>query len=149
MKVKIEINPELQDSEIIITAPEATTEIQRLRQIIEQQSLGLKTLPAYQGDTEYYVDVSDILFFETSERQVYAHTAEQIYVVHQRLYELEGVLPANFVRISKAGIVNVQQILALTKSLSNCLVQFQNTHKEIYASRRYYKTLQEQLQIWR
>lgn len=149
MKVKIEINPELKDSEIIITAPEATTEIQRLRQIIEQQSQGLKTLPAYQGDTEYYVDVSDILFFETSERQVYAHTVEQIYMVHQRLYELEGVLPANFVRISKAGIVNVQQILALTKSLSNCLVQFQNTHKEIYASRRYYKTLQEQLQIWR
>ncbi|MFL1695967.1 LytTR family DNA-binding domain-containing protein [Weissella kandleri] len=149
MKVKIEINPELKDSEIIITAPEATAEVQRLRQIIEQQNQGLKTLPAYQRDTEYYVDVSDILFFETSERQVYAHTVDQIYMVHQRLYELEGVLPGNFLRISKAGIVNMQQILALTKSLSNCLVQFQNTHKEIYASRRYYKTLQEQLQIWR
>ncbi|WP_444965339.1 LytTR family DNA-binding domain-containing protein [Pediococcus pentosaceus] len=101
-----------------------------------------KSYDLYSGSTEFYLEVGDILFFETEDRQVRAHTENQLYTTHQRLYELEENLPIEFIRISKSCIVNVNKILALTKSLSNCLVQFQNLHKQVYASRRYYKSLQ-------
>ncbi|KRN93113.1 LytTR family DNA-binding domain-containing protein [Pediococcus stilesii] len=145
MKVRVEINQEFKDGEVIIRAPEYTSDIQEIKNLIERQNATQKVMAFYQDSTEFYLEVGDILFFETEDRQVLSHTGSDMYTTHSRLYELEEQLPVQFVRISKSCIVNVTKILALTKSLSNCLIQFQNTHKQVYASRRYYKPLQEKL----
>jgi DNA-binding LytR/AlgR family response regulator len=145
MKMRVEIDSSTKEGEVIIRAPEYTQNIKEIQALVERQNATQKVMTFYQDATEFYLEVGDILFFETEERQVCAHTEDAIYTTHQRLYELEDRLPIEFIRISKSCIVNVSKILALTKSLSNCLVQFQNSHKQVYASRRYYKPLQEHL----
>lgn len=85
------------------------------------------------------------MFFETSERQVYAHTKNDVFVVKHRLYELEDILSGKFMRISKSTIVNLSHVYALTQSISGCSIQFANTHKQVYVSRRYYKLLRERM----
>lgn len=145
MKVRVEINSEFKDGEVVIRAPEYTQNIKEIQELVERQNATQTVMTFYQDTTEFYLEVGDILFFETEERHVLAHTSDDIYSTQSRLYELEENLPFQFVRISKSCIVNVTKILALTKSLSNCLIQFQNSHKQVYASRRYYKPLQERL----
>ena len=58
---------------------------------------------------------------------------------------LEDILSGKFMRISKSTIVNLSHVYALTQSISGCSIQFANTHKQVYVSRRYYKLLRERM----
>jgi DNA-binding LytR/AlgR family response regulator len=77
---------------------------------------------------------------------VFAHTAGDAFKVKHRLYELEEILPRVFVRVAKGTIVNTKQIYAINRNLTaSSRISFPNTHKHIYVSRHYYKTLREKL----
>lgn len=148
MKFHIEIDADLDEPEITVKTPAMTKDIQQLEAML-QKSHQPNTLLLYKNTTEYYLTTNEILFFETSGRQVQAHTISDVYLTHSHLNELEEQLPNNFMRVSKSTILNVNKIFALTKSVSSCLVEFQNTHKQVYVSRRYYKQLKVKLEQWR
>ena len=59
---------------------------------------------------EYYISLNEVLFFETEENNVFAHTLENVYQVKYKLYELEKILPGNFMRVSKSSILNIDYI---------------------------------------
>ena len=61
------------------------------------------------------------------------------------LYELENLLGGQFMRISKSTILNLDQIYAITKSISNCQIKFHDSYKTVYVSRRYYRDLNDRL----
>ena len=91
------------------------------------------------------ISVSTPFYFFKLMSVQFTHTANDVFTIKYRLYELESSLPDSFIRISKSAIVNVAQIFALTLSLSNVLIEFQDSHKQIYASRRYAKQLKDKL----
>ena len=63
-----------------------------------------------------------------------------------KLYELEEFLPGYFMRVSKSTILNTNHIYSITRSISSSSkVEFQNTHKQVYVSRYYYKPLKIKL----
>jgi len=63
------------------------------------------------------------------------------------LYELEEMLPNNFVRVSKSTILNVNQIYSINRNLtSSSLVQFYKSYKQVYVSRNYNKILKQRLE---
>jgi DNA-binding LytR/AlgR family response regulator len=99
-----------------------------------------------QRGQSFQVVVGDILFLEAADHQVMVHTADDVYVTRQPLYELADALPTTFQRASKSAILNRDQILSLTKSVTGNLVKFQKSHKQLYVSRRYYKALKEALE---
>ena len=86
--------------------------------------------------------MEEILFFETSSEQVYAHTRNDAFRVRYRLYELEDILTRSFVRVSKGTIVNISHIYAISRDLTTGgQIQFNTTHKRVHVSRHYYKVL--------
>ncbi|MDL2325417.1 LytTR family transcriptional regulator, partial [Ruminococcaceae bacterium OttesenSCG-928-A16] len=100
----------------------------------------------YKQNQEFYFPLEEVLFFETEGEQVYAHTVGDAYRIKYRLYELEELLPRNFIRVAKSTIVNTAQVYSVTRNLTaSSLVHFNGTHKQIYASRHYYKMLREKL----
>ena len=42
-------------------------------------------------------------------------------------------------------ILNLDQIYAITKSISNCQIKFHDSYKTVYVSRRYYRDLNDRL----
>lgn len=101
----------------------------------------------YKNDIKYYLNLNDILFFETSENSVEAHTEKEVYKIKYRLYELEEILLNNFVRVSKSTILNVNQIYSINRNLtSSSLVQFYKSYKQVYVSRNYNKILKQRLE---
>ena len=88
-----------------------------------------------------------ILFFETEDNQVFAHTKKDVYQTKYRLYELEELLPGSFIRVSKSTILNVSHVLSIKKNLTaSSEVWFEGTHKQVYVSRNYYKQLKQRLE---
>ena len=148
MKVRIELDPQMDEPEMIIRAPRLTEEVTRLQQLILEQKM--MPLTFYKDRSEYFVDVSEILFFETDGEKIYGHTREEAYEVRQKLYELEEILPISFCRISKSTIVNAKQIYSIEKSFSGTsTVNFYQTHKQVHVSRHYYQLLKERLKEMR
>lgn len=148
MKVSIELDPQMDEPEMIIRAPRLTEDVARLQQLILEQKM--TPLTFYKDRSEYFVDVSEILFFETDGEKIYGHTREEAYEVRQKLYELEEILPIAFCRISKSTIVNAKQIYSIEKSFSGTsTVNFYQTHKQVHVSRHYYQLLKERLKEMR
>ena len=148
MKVRIELDPQMDEPEMIIRAPRLTEDVARLQQLILEQKM--TPLTFYKDRSEYFVEVSEILFFETDGEKIYGHTKEEAYEVRQKLYELEEILPIAFCRISKSTIVNTKQIYAIEKSFSGTsTVNFYQTHKQVHVSRHYYQLLKERLKEMR
>lgn len=148
MKVRIELDPEMDEAEMIIRAPRLTEDLAQLQQMILDRKMA--TLTFYKDRSEYFVNVSEILFFETDGEKIYGHTREDAYEVRQKLYELEEILPITFCRISKSTIVNAKQIYSIEKSFSGTsTVNFYKTHKQVHVSRHYYQLLKERLKEMR
>lgn len=147
MKIRIEITNSAGEDEVIIRCHELTNKIQRIQKMLTDETAQLPGLTFFKDDKEYYFPLENILFFETANDNVYAHTAGDVFRIKMRLYELEELLPHSFIRISKSSIVNSRHILAVQRNLtSSSLIQFYKSHKQIYVSRLYYKALRQKLE---
>ena len=146
MKIKIEVDENIQEEEVIIRCSEFNNKIQNIQKIITNILTQKESITFYKNNTEYYLDLKEILFFETEESSVNAHTFKDVYKVKYKLYELEEMLPGYFMRISKSTILNTSHIYSITRSLSSSsIVEFKGTHKKVYVSRHYYKPLKIKL----
>lgn len=139
MKIKVEIDDALDEDEIVIHTKKYNSEIKEFIDSFKSKP----KIQFFKQDTEYYLDLDTILFFESDNGMVFAHTKKDMFSVYQKLYELENILPRSFMRISKSTIVNIQKIYSLSHSVSSHLITFQDTHKQVYVSRMYYKILKE------
>lgn len=146
MKIRIEMDDAFNEEEVIIRCRGITPEVMALQQAITELSKGTGQMTFYKGETEYYLPMESILFFETDDGNVNAHTVDNIYQTKHKLYELEELLPGYFMRVSKSTILNTKHIYSMTKDISTCVVQFQQTHKQVFVSRYYYKPLKEKLE---
>jgi DNA-binding LytR/AlgR family response regulator len=146
MKIRIEVDNDIKENEVIIRCSELNEEVKNIQIILQEILSQKKAITFYRGETEYYLSLEDILFFETEENGICAHTVDNIYNVKYKLYELEEFLPRHFMRVSKSTILNTNHIFSITHSISaSSKVEFQNTHKQVYVSRYYYKPLKIKL----
>ena len=146
LRIRIEMSEGVQE-EVVIRCREITPEIIRLQQLLSGDSDRSNQFLLYKGDTEYYLNVNDIIFFETDGNAVMAHTRDDVYETRRKLYELEELLGGRFQRISKSAIVNVDKVYSIKRNVtSSSAIEFQGTHKQIYVSRAYYKVLREKLE---
>lgn len=147
MKIRIEADDEIREEEVVIRCRELDDDIIALqRRIAEAVSGGLQ-LNVYRSGKEYYLNLEEILFFETDGTVVAVHTVNQIYVTKLRLYELEEMLPGNFMRVSKSAILNTGQVRAIHKNITGASeVEFAGTSKKAFVSRSYFKALISKLE---
>ena len=148
MKIKIELDSDLNENEIIIRCPALTEEIQMLQQVISDAVPENPRMTFYKGNVQYFLNLEDILFFETEAKWINVHTAEDIFQTRQKLYELEELLPRYFLRISKSAILNTRKVYSIHKNIAaSSVVEFVDSHKQVFVSRNYYKALIHQMEL--
>ena len=146
LKVKIEIDQNADGCEVTIKCPEVDGSVVELQRMINEVGKLGSRITFHKDDAEYFFPVSNILFFETDSGSIRAHTAKDEFEVRYKLYELEELLPAYFMRISKSTILNTHKVYSITRNLTGASkVEFAGTHKIVYCSRGYYKALKENL----
>lgn len=146
MKIRIETDENLKENEVVIRCRSIDEEVLAVEKAVMQSNANAGII-FYKENYEYYFPVNNILFFETSQGWVDAHTENNIFKVKYKLYELEQILPHDFIRISKSAIVNIKRIYSLERNITSAAcIKFTNTHKQIFASRNYYKNLKKRLE---
>lgn len=151
MKVRIELDEERTEDEVVICCQSLTDEIKLIQKAISSVTSSKQNIILYKEETEYYIALEDILFFETEGSVLNAHTRENVYQTRYRLYELESMFSGSFVRVSKSAIVNVREIYSLSRNTlsTTSVIAFTGSHKQVFVSRHYYKQLKEKLLDWR
>lgn len=146
MKIRIEVDGALSEDEVTIRCAQVDDTIRKIHQFILDEAQSGQRITFYKDNQEFFFPLETVLFFETEDERIFAHTANDAYRIKFRLYELEELLPKAFVRASKSTIVNISKVMSITRSLTaSSLVQFVGSHKSIYVSRHYYPQLRQML----
>ena len=146
MKIRIDIDNKVEETEVIIRCRKVDDEVAKLQIAMLRALADGSRLRLTQGDREFYIDAEDILFFETEGKHIFAHTKDEVFEAGVRLYELEELLPRSFLRISKSAIVGTESIYAIDKNpVGPSTIHFRDSHKKLSVSRQYFKILRDKL----
>ncbi len=131
--------------QVIIECRKADMEVMRLKNHIE---LFENKLQAKLGDKFFLINPTDVLYFESVDDRTFLYTADNVYEVKHRLYELEEILSdRDFIRISKSQIVNINCIKSLAPELNRSITATLINGEILNISRRYAKALKTLLKI--
>src|SRR5690625_1304403 len=146
MEVELIISKSEKKERIVIHAKEITDELQSIINFIDE-TLDKTILYGQLNDELYPLKDETIVRFYTENKAVYAEDNQRKFKVNKRLYELENILPGQFVRISQSEIININFIKKLKQEM-NGLIKISFKNKEVtYSSRRYLKSIKEALQL--
>lgn len=147
MKIRIDIDEKIEEEEVVIRCRSLNEQIGMIQKAVSEITSSTEKFVFYKGNTEYYLPLDAILFFETAEGSIQAHTRDDIYQTKYKLYELEDMLPGCFMRVSKSTILNTNHIYSIDRNLTaSSVVRFENCHKQVFVSRYYYKPLISKLE---
>ena len=86
MKIKIEIDEGLPEDEVLIRCRGLTEQIADVQKAVSEVINTSQKFVFYRGNTEYYLTLDEILFFETDSDGINAHTRDNIYQTKYKLY---------------------------------------------------------------
>jgi DNA-binding LytR/AlgR family response regulator len=139
MKCTLIITDEHQE-EVVIYARERT----KLTNDIEALVIGsVPEIIGYGENQAIRLKTDEVTCFMVEDNKVYALTDKEKYQLKQRLYQLEEMLPDNFVKINQSCIANIRQIKKFDTSVpGTLLIKLKNGYKD-YVSRRQMKAVKE------
>ncbi len=131
--------------QVIIECRKADDEVMKLKKHIE---LFDNKLTARLEDKTYLITPTGALYFESVDDRTFLYTADKVYEIRHRLYELEEILSdRDFIRISKSQIVNINCIKSLMPELNRSLSATLSNGEILTVSRRYVKSLRNLLGV--
>ena len=145
MKVKVQLDPALDEPEIIVRAPGPAEEVEALAQKLRALDLP-RPFTVYQEREPVRVGRAAVLRFFAEDKGVFCQTDKGVYTVRQRLYELEEELEGTrFVRVSNSEIVNLDRVTALDLTLTGTIKMTLEGGTVCWVSRRYVKKIKQAL----
>ena len=146
MKVRLDIDQQYAEEQIIIEAPTLSPRVQKVKNFV--QSLDqTETLKGKFQDQVFLIEIQKIQRIYIENRKVLAETGNRTYALDIRLYQAVEILPASFIQISQSEIVNIDAISHL-KLTSNGLIEiYLKNDSFTYSSRRYLKAIKEKLEL--
>ena len=139
MRVNIIENADTKEIFAEIHCREITAEVNRLKAHIENYAVRIKG--EYEKEA-VYVDLKDILYFESVDSKTFIYTKERMLTAELRLYEIEKRLSEkNFFRCSKSVVVNLGKIVKLKPEISRNIIATLDNGEAVVISRRYVSEL--------
>ncbi len=145
LKIVVKHEP-IDDVEILIKCKEDDP---KLESIINSLKLIDLTLTGKIEDRQFKIDARRIYYFESVDDTVFCYTQNDVYETRYRLYELENILPKNFLRVSRTTILNLRKIQSFKSILSGRIECLLKNKEKVFISRNYVKRLKQNLGVYR
>ena len=146
MRLILNIDRGFKEKKVIIEAPHLDEEVQGVINAVQEREHPF--LVGRKGERQHILHVTDIHLFHSEKDHVEAVTKEESFMICEKLYELEEMLPANrFIRLSKSAIANLYELSHFEASFNGTLcVHFKSGRKE-YVSRTYVPAIKGALRM--
>jgi len=117
-----------------------------LEKLLEYVRAYNNKLNVKKDDHLYQIAINKFIRFYSGAKLVYAQTEKEEYHISKRLYELEEILPVQFVRVSNSEIINLDYVSHFSMSVGGIInIEFKNGTMTS-SSRRYLKKIKEILE---
>jgi len=150
MKVVLEkVNTSGEES-ALIRAVNVTEEIKTAMDLLENNCRGIPVAVVVDGGAsgETYMLGTDLIYYtESIDKRTFVYTKDKCYETKYRLYELEEILSANFLRVSKSLVVNIRKIRSVKSELNGRMTAELLNGEQIVISRSYVKDLKRKLGV--
>lgn len=132
--------------EVVATVHERSQLTDRIELLVMQYA-GVDRIAAYTEDDMKMLPFSDIECITVLDGKTYAVDVNgDKYRLKQRLYELEEILPASFIRINKSAIANENRLERFSAAFSGAVdAVFRSGYRE-YVSRRCFAAIKRRLE---
>ncbi len=143
MKIEIDIDEKYMGTEVVIRSNKLDGDVERLIAMMRMvnMQIGVK-----HNDETYLLDTDKILYIDTVDRKTFVYTEEETYESDFKLYEIEQeLLEHDFLRISKASIVNIKMIKSLKSEINRKIRVTLKNGEQIVVSRMYSDELRRKL----
>lgn len=142
MKFTLIIDKE-KDEEVVATVHNRTALIDEIEALISKHT---DRIPGYLEDEIKMLDVSDIECVTVLDGKTYAiDSGNRHYRLKQRLYELEQLLPASFIRINKSTLANEKALDRFTVTIAGSVDAIFKCGYREYVSRRCFAQIRRRL----
>ena len=146
MRIEIKIEPNIGEPIAVIHAPKMTPELTALVETLEQAD-GKPSLLFAKSDNKLLaikMEQIDIIRTEGSDIKLYNREAQE-FIITKPLHELQERLGANFVRISKSTIINIDRIDHLSPSFDRTMYVVMENGIGDYISRSHLNDVKKRL----
>lgn len=130
------------DEGVILEYVKLTKDFAEIKEYVKHKG---DTITGYtQRDDCVFIRIEDILYYETVDGNAFAYTAEQVYKLNGRLYQVEEAVKRSYIcRASKAMLVNMDKIQSVRAALNGRLYAKMENGEEILITRKYAKKVEE------
>jgi DNA-binding LytR/AlgR family response regulator len=154
MKVQLFVSKDLEEPYAEIYTDVLTDNIQKAMILLENETeeddeeiTDNSILAVKKGQDIVLLDFDDIFMIRVEDKQTKVFTEDRDYLVKKPLYQIEESLDSNFVRVSKATIVNLRKIKRVAPSLKGMMfIELKNGLKD-NISRKYLSDFKSALDL--
>ena len=145
MKISINIDEALTDTEINVSCSRLTPEIEKL--LATLRMLDEQLTVTKDGET-FIIDVAKIVYIESVDRKTFVYTKNDVFESKLRLYEVEEKLcESGFFRASKSCIIQLRYIRSLRADIDRRIRVTLENGEKIMVSRQYADELKRRLGV--
>ena len=143
MKFRLIIDKD-KEEEVVATVHQHSPLIEEIESLILNHT---DRIPGYLEDEIKMLDVSDIECVTVLDGKTYAiDSGNRHYRLKQRLYELEQLLPASFIRINKSTLANEKALDRFTVTIAGSVDAIFKCGYREYVSRRCFTQIRRRLE---
>ena len=144
MKVELKQAASYDEEGAVIRAVSVTDDIRNAIDILKNNGL---SIPAIMDGTTVMIKAGSIYYVESVDKRTYIYTKDGCFETKYRLYELEDILGVNFLRCSKAMIVNIRKIRSVKAEMNARMNAELLNGERLIISRGYVKELKRKLGV--
>ena len=146
MKVNLFVSKDIEEPYADIHTNELNDNITKAISILESDDAN-EMLAVKKGSDIALLEFSDVYMFRVENKQVKVYTENSEYLIKKPLYQVEESLNGDFVRISKATIVNLKKVERVAPSLKGMMfIELRNGLKD-NISRKYLPRFKDALDL--
>ena len=145
MKINIDVDSKYDDIGVDIHVPSLTPEVEKIISLMRMMDM---QIAVKKGEETVLLDVSEILYIESVERNTFIYTEKETYESSLKLYEFEQQLSEkDFIRISKQSILNLRKVKSLRSDINRKIRVTLINDEQIIVSRMYSDELRNRLGV--
>lgn len=142
MKIKFHIDEHLPEEKAEFWLRKMT---ERIRQITEDLTSEKDFVWCYQKGNAFSINFSDIYLIQVENEKTYVYTETENYLYKGRLYQIQQLLPSDFVMASRSALVNYHKLDHLQILNDGNVDAILKNNLTVQISRRKIKNLKEVL----
>jgi two-component system response regulator LytT len=145
LKIHINEDPSLHETEITISCNKLTPDIEK---VISQLRVMDLMLTGKKDNQIYILDAAKVLYIDTVDKKTFFYTKNDVFETDLKLYELEEQLSAlDFMRANKFCIINFSQITSIKTDIDGKLLITMSNHEKLIVSRQYALNIKKKLGV--